>query len=173
MAKEEYTEFGRLISKSQLSMIFVLELSFTIYLDKVEIARLKKEVMNLKMKTNLLVVLFALTIMLGVTNVYAISIPCPPINCEGCPGLTPGFWKHNIQVYLGLTKGAYSAAYDTKMDDIAMENLLSLIQGGGFPQATFENLLEALQAKGPGSEVIRTNAANWLNWAAGYVPFED
>ena len=123
---------------------------------------------------------------LMITNVFAVpsfvpAVPCPPTNCGACPGFTPGFWKHNIQVRLSnepelmdLTNGAYSAAYDTKMSDVIMDGFLVAIKGNaGMEEATFESLLAAMQARGPGSVVARTNAANWFNYVAGFDVFVD
>ena len=129
-------------------------------------------VRNLKKLT--LSLLAISVVILMTTSVYA-QIPDPPTLC-GCPpdGFTPGFWKHNIRVYLDLTNGKYNAfgsgpREGEKLTDETMENLLDAINLETGSTYTFPILLDALN--GPGWSVDRTNAANWLNWAAGYGPY--
>ena len=107
-----------------------------------------------------------------ITNAYAQCVPTPPCIC-GCPGLTPGFWKHNIQVYLDDDSIGYSALPDgTKLTNELMDQYLAAIHAyPGGPQFTFTEALAYL--KGPGWSTDRTNTANWFNWAAGYGHFED
>jgi len=139
------------------------------------------------MKKTLISIAAIAFIALMITSAYAQVVIPEPDFC-GCPrpcGFTPGFWKHNIQVYLGETNGEYSAfsrdggagvrdywfSEGTKLTDTIMENLLSDINFVYMTSLTFEQLLEALQ--GPGWSADRTNAANLFNWVAGYGPFED
>jgi len=111
---------------------------------------------------------------LMIANVYAQlpSVPTQPCSC-GCTGLTPGFWKHNIQVYLDGDSIGYSALPDgTKLDDAMMEGFLTAIHNEHTvpgPQFTFKEALDYLKL--PGWSKDRTNTANWFNWAAGYGPF--
>ena len=110
---------------------------------------------------------------LMITNAYAQlpSIPTPPCSC-GCPGPTPGFWKHNIQVRLDGDSIGYSALPDgTKLTDALMDQYRDAIHAYPGPQFTFEDALVYLKLKGWSTD--RTNTANWFNWAAGYGPFED
>ena len=104
---------------------------------------------------------------LMIANVYA---------CECRPhGFTPGFWKHNIEVRLGLTNGAYNAFEGgpldgVKLTDAMMDSFLADIHAHpGGPQFDFAQALENLQL--PGWSEDRTDTANWFNWAAGYGPF--
>ncbi len=113
---------------------------------------------------------------LMIANVFAQTLPPvrAPIICgTPPPGLTPGFWKHNIQVRLtnapydeDLTNGAYSALPDgTKLTDALMDSYLVAIKGYLGPWFTFDLALQYLQL--PGWSTDRTNTANWFNWAAG------
>jgi len=117
-----------------------------------------------------------------IANVYATTIPPPDFGCGcRCPGFTPGFWKHNIQVRLshapynlGLTNGAYSAFEGgqrdgQKLTDALMDSGLAAIQGYLGAGFTFEQALEYLKL--PGWSADRTNTANWFNFVAGYGPF--
>lgn len=92
-----------------------------------------------------------------------------PIERELC-GLSPGFWKHNIRVALEYP-GGYSVPHDgePRMSKEILESLLSKIEGN----PTLQDALDALKAKGPGSESIRLNMANAFNAAAGYQPYSD
>ena len=129
----------------------------------------------------ILIALAAVTMLtMMIANVYAVAHTMPtPLFCEpycSC-GFTPGFWKHNINVYLGNTNGKYSAfswtgtmyPAGTKLNADIMDDLLDAINLKYDPDVTFEELLEALE--GPGWSADRTNAANLLNEAAGYGPF--
>jgi len=127
------------------------------------------------MKKTLIAILAVAFVALMITNVYAPCIPTPPCIC-GCPGFTPGFWKHNIKVYLGLTNGAYSAFEGgdldgVKLTDGIMDGCLLAINTELGDGHTFAELLGYLE--GPGWSADRTNTANWFNWAVGYRPFED
>jgi hypothetical protein len=111
---------------------------------------------------------------LMISNVYAvISVPPPPCSC-GPPGFTPGFWKHDIEVRLGLTNGAYNAFEGgpldgVKLTDAIMDGYLAAINTALGTSFTFEQLLGYLQLKG--WDPLRTNTANWFNYEAGYAPF--
>ncbi len=100
--------------------------------------------------------------------IIQLKIPAPP-------GFTPGFWKHNIQVRLGLTNGAYSAFEGgprdgEKLTDALMDTLLAKVKTmPGFSGLTFEQALANLQLKG--WDPLRTNTANAFNAAAGYGPY--
>lgn len=84
------------------------------------------------------------------------------------PGYTPGFWKHNIGVYLGENRGAYSAFSDgTKLTATMLEGYAS---SAG---VSLQEAYDALTAKGPGMNTVRADMANAFNAAAGYGPFVD
>jgi hypothetical protein len=87
------------------------------------------------------------------------DVVLPPCHCA--PGRTPGYWKHQLKVYLGETNGKYSWYFgDTKMSDDYMELILAAAGN------TAEFALSRLEAKGPGSAEIRYYQANLLNMAA-------
>ncbi len=94
---------------------------------------------------------------------------------ELSPGFTPGFWKHNIEVRLGLTNGAYSAFEGgprdgEKLTDALMDTLLAKVKTmPGFAGLTFTQALANLNLKG--WNPLRTNTANAFNAAAGYGPY--
>ena len=93
-------------------------------------------------------------------------------------GLTPGFWKHNLSVYLGESKGAYSdtqintGIFGSRINEGWMDWILSEIAVRSGVSLSPEQLLADLSAKGPGSEAIRTNTANWFNYVNGFLPFQ-
>lgn len=84
------------------------------------------------------------------------------------PGLTPGFWKNNLSVYLGIANGnrGYSdptgALYVTKA---TMGDFFASLDG----MYNLEDLYNQLSYKGGGATgaSIRNNAANIFNNAAG------
>ena len=97
------------------------------------------------------------------------DVVLPPCGCT--PGRTPGYWKHQIKVYLThttstvYTKGSYSWYFDdTKMSDEYMELILAAAGN------TAEFALSRLEAKGPGSAATRDYQANLLNMAAHLDP---
>ena len=111
-------------------------------------------------------------IALALTGIILIVMLVPPVfangNGNGEPGYTPGFWKHNIGVYLGENPGGYSAFNDgTKVDAEMLEELFADLD------VTPEEAYEALSAKGPGMDTVRADMANAFNVAAGYGPFVD
>ncbi len=85
-------------------------------------------------------------------------------------GYTPGFWKHNIGVYLGYNRGAYSAFRDgTKLNAALLEMYAATVG------VTLEEAYAAVSARGnrEGQAQIRADMANAFNEAAGYGPFID
>jgi len=85
-------------------------------------------------------------------------------------GYTPGFWKHNIGVYLGYNRGAYSAFRDgTKLTAALLEMYAATVG------VTLEDAYAAVSARGnrEGQAQIRADMANAFNAAAGYGPFID
>jgi hypothetical protein len=98
------------------------------------------------------------------TQITIIEIEVP----DRPDGLSPGFWKHNIRVALGKP-GRYSVPHDGEQR-ITYEII------SGYAAAIpveLEAALEALTAKGPGSEATRLDMANAFNAVAGYEPYSD
>lgn len=83
-------------------------------------------------------------------------------------GLSPGFWKHNIRVALEYP-GRYSVPHDgePRIDYDIISGYASAIG------VTLEEALEALTAKGSGSEAIRLEMCNAFNEIAGYETYSD
>jgi len=114
------------------------------------------------------------------TNGQIVGVICLPADTEEqlalievtprSPGFTPGFWKHNIEVRLGLTKGSYNAFEGgpldgVKLTDQLMDDYLAEIDNG----LTFTQALANLNLKG--WNPLRTDTANAFNEAAGYGPY--
>jgi len=87
-----------------------------------------------------------------------------------CTGYTPGFWKHNIGVYLGYNNGKYSAFRDGTKLTAALLEMYAATAG-----VTLQEAYTALTARGnrAGQAQIRADMANAFNAAAGYGPFID
>ncbi|MDG6223001.1 MAG: DUF3344 domain-containing protein [Candidatus Bathyarchaeota archaeon] len=94
---------------------------------------------------------------------FTIPIPCM------ADGLSPGFWKHNIAVYLGENPGRYSVPHEgePRITDEILEAYFDMIP------VTAEDAYAALTAKGKGSGQIRLDMGNLFNAAAGYAPYSD
>ena len=104
------------------------------------------------------------------------------IPSQGGPGLTPGFWKHNVGVYLtsvgvlsgkNSVNGAYSDPTNSPVvsKDTMGDWLASLDSANGGPL----NLLALyndmnLQGGGAAGAATRNNAANVFNALAGLAP---
>ena len=102
------------------------------------------------------------------TNGVQISIVELEIPCEQPPGLSPGFWKHNINVALG-GKGSFSSPHEGEPHLTAAD-----LEGWAADiGVTLEDALAALNAKGPGSAAIRLGMANAFNEAAGFAEYMD
>ena len=100
----------------------------------------------------------------GVQNtIIELQKPC-------IPGLSPGFWKHNIAVALGINPGSYSSPYEgaPKITESDLLNYVGMTTFAGLPEA-----YNALSANGKGSASIRLDACNQFNAAAGYTPYND
>ena len=89
------------------------------------------------------------------------------------PGLTPGFWKHNVGVYLGLANGNYS---DPVNSPVVSKNtmgawLYGLDSNHGGPLNLLA-LFNAMSTVGGGAAgaATRNNAANVFNALAGLAP---
>ncbi len=113
------------------------------------------------MKKILLGVAVAALLALLVGNVYAQCCPC---------GFTPGFWKHNIGVYLDYANGAFSAFEGGPLDGEKCNIFLDTIAGS----VDLEALYVTMSTGGGGAIAqARADAANYLNELAGYGPFAD
>ncbi len=109
----------------------------------------------------IIISLAALTLLaLAVSNTFA-AYACPP-------GLSPGYWKHNVKVYCG-GPGHYSG--DPKETDASMENYESIIQGWGYPWFTLEWANERFQNNQ--YKNLWLDLANAFNAAAGRLPYSD
>ncbi len=102
-----------------------------------------------------------------ITAGFVIPIPERP------DGLSPGFWKHNIRVALGYP-GSYSVPHEGE-PRIDYEKIVSLAETATKLEgnAALQAALDALTAKGPGSDIVRLDMANAFNDAAGYAPYSD
>lgn len=131
--------------------------------------------MNKKLLVSIAAVAF---VALMISNAFATTCP---------PGFTPGFWKHDIGVYLYRhtngevgSPGDYNAfGYRVpsgyrdgwKLTDALMEEFLGYIHVG-MPSLTMQEAYDALSAHGfPGADQVRNDMANIWNSAAGYGPF--
>ena len=95
------------------------------------------------------------------------------------PGLSPGFWKHNVGVYLTeigtlQDKHAVNGAYSdpTNSPVVNKESMSAWLGGLGLD---LEALYNGLNTKGGGAEgaATRVNAANVFNALAGLSDYED
>lgn len=98
-----------------------------------------------------------------------IKVEIPPE--EGPPGFTPGFWKHNIGVYLGLNNGNYSAFRGGSLDGIKLT--AAMLEGyAATIGVTLQHAYDVLSMGGGGAIAqARIDMANAFNAAAGYGPF--
>ena len=119
--------------------------------------------------------------MLAIIIPFAFAQVLPPEpgwpTCREFPGRTPGYWKHQIKVYLTstteevYTMGSYSWYFDdelgvgVKMNDGYMA---AILDGAG---VTALEALADLEAKGPGMNVVRDAMADLLNRAAFLDPY--
>ena len=100
----------------------------------------------------------------GVLIAGGFVLPIPTLD-----GLSPGFWKHNIAVYLGENPGRYSVPHDgePRITDAILEGYFYTIG------VTDVDAYAALTANGKGNNIIRLGMANLFNAAAGYTPYSD
>ncbi len=82
------------------------------------------------------------------------------------PGLTPGFWKHNIGIFLGIRNGAYSNSGSSIVNAVGMEAWLGSL---GFSEAELLDFYNALNTQGGGAAgaALRQGTANIFNALAG------
>ena len=86
------------------------------------------------------------------------------------PGFTPGFWKHNIGVYLGINNGNYSAFEGGPLDGVKCDASVLGVFSNDFLQNAYNTL-----SKGGGGAIAQARAdmANYFNAYFGYGPFVD
>jgi hypothetical protein len=103
-------------------------------------------------------------VILMITSVYAGGVPPP--------GLSPGFWKHNVRVALEYP-GEYSVPHegDSPVDYDMIVYLAKLATGETDNTLALLAALADLTATGPGSEMIRLDMANLFNLYAGYADY--
>ncbi len=78
---------------------------------------------------------------------------------------TPGYWKHNVRVYVE-GQGAYAAdQLDVKESDASMEGYEAWIQANIEPDFTLEWANEEFWTNGPHRQPIRQIIADWFNYA--------
>lgn len=113
-------------------------------------------------KISLVIAAVALMAMM-VVNVHA---------CVG-PGLSPGFWKHNIGVYLGYNNGEYSDPGYTG-GRVSKETMGDWL-GTNWSHDYLETAFAALSTRGGGAAgaAIRVAYANVFNAAADLTPYVD
>ncbi len=120
-------------------------------------------------------VAFAIFVLAGLAVVPFVSATC----CPPCaPGFTPGFWKHNIGVYLDIANGAPSAFEGGPLDGVKCDasilgsTLLTNALAGLSPPHTLEDIYGFLSTGGGGDIAqARADWANWLNSVFGYGNF--
>jgi hypothetical protein len=94
--------------------------------------------------------------------------------CAG-PGLSPGFWKHNVGVYLGLQNGAYSDPGYTggTVSKATMHDWLLKYFDYGHDGGLLKELYDQLSTTGGGAAgaASRVAAANRFNAQADLYPY--
>ncbi len=105
---------------------------------------------------------FAILMMSVLTTTMAITT----VNACAGPGLSPGFWKHNVGVFLGLRNGAYSDPVNSPV--VSKETMGDWLQGLQTGGLDLQALYDALNTTGGGAEgaATRVAAANVFNAAA-------
>jgi hypothetical protein len=88
------------------------------------------------------------------------------IPSEKAPGLTPGFWKNNLAVYLGYAKGNRGYSDPTGADPTIVTKETMADFFATFSPATLQQLYTDLTTMG-NNAAIRDAAANVFNVAAG------
>jgi hypothetical protein len=119
----------------------------------------------MKGKKTVLMIATLMLVASMLSTVIANGTPPPPPCTE--PGLSPGFWKHNIAVALGENPGSFSSPHEGQ-PHLTEADLQQWADDIG---VTLEEALETLNARGPGSSMIRHNMANLFNEAADFCPY--
>jgi hypothetical protein len=82
------------------------------------------------------------------------------------PGLSPGYWKHNVKVYCG-GPGSYSGdPHETAATMVGYETYIKAHFYSGFSLALANMAFQDNQYKG-----YWLMLANWFNAAAGRLPY--
>ena len=108
-------------------------------------------------------------IVIGIVAVALLAVMVG--NAYACIGdaRTPGFWKHNVGVYLGYNNGAYSdpTVYPGNIPLVTKDTMESWLQAH-WTDAELEALYIQLSTIGGGAAgaAIRNGAANIFNAAA-------
>jgi len=104
------------------------------------------------------------TVNCGATTRVCFSYSC------GDAGLSPGFWKHNVGVYLGYSPGSYSDPVGSAV--VSQATMGDWLASLGL---NLEALYEDLSTKGGGAAgaATRVGAANVFNALAGLQPYAD
>ena len=113
----------------------------------------------MKTKRIILVVALAALIVSMVPSVFA---------CRCIDRYTPGYWKHNVRVYV-KEKGSYAADYDrVKESDASMGQYEAWIIAHIDSSFTLEDANDDFWARGSGVQARRQQLANWFNWAKAF-----
>jgi len=105
-------------------------------------------------------------ILIGLTAVLIMACMTGSALATVGPGLSPGFWKHNLGVYLGHENGGYSdpiyyPGVDPVVTRLTMHDFLALKESQGW---NLEYAYQILSAKGGGDIAqARIDMANLLN----------
>jgi len=88
-----------------------------------------------------------------------------------CYEYTPGYWKHNVTVYVEERRdNSYAAdVADVKESDASMEAYEDWIRTNINSGFTLEWAYEQFWMRGPGRQPIRQMIADWFNLAKYYV----
>ena len=109
-------------------------------------------------------------ILFGVLTIALMTLMVSTVTaCHYCkPGLSPGYWKHNVKVYVE-GRGSYSGDYP-KMTAALLEQCEAAIQVN-HPSFTLEWANEKFQDNA--YKDMWLTIANWFNAAAGRAPYSD
>ncbi len=95
--------------------------------------------------------------------VVALMISMVP-SIFACP-YSPGYWKHNVRVYVE-GKGSYAADDSgVKESDASMEGYETWIRANIEPDFTLEWANEIFWRRGHSAQVMRQLCADWFNYA--------
>jgi hypothetical protein len=106
-------------------------------------------------------------IALGLTALTLMVLVVSTASACYLPGLSPGYWKHNVKVYCG-GPGSYSG--DPHETAASMEYYASII-ASSHPGFTLEWANERFQNNAYKSMWL--TIANWFNAAADRLPYSD
>jgi hypothetical protein len=104
---------------------------------------------------------------LGLTAIALMVLLVSTTSACYLPGLSPGYWKHNVKVYCG-GPGSYSG--DPHETLASMEYYESII-ASSHPGFTLEKANEIFQNNAYKSMWL--TIANWFNAAADRLPYSD